>query len=74
MKNLWRKTQVRPPKVRFGRRTCMRFGGTLGPRKHELGKFRFGRRKSSSAAEHCMDAEAHSAPERGLASHYKRVP
>ena len=69
MKSLWRKTQVRPPKVKFGRRTYMRFGGTLGPRKHELGKSRFGRRKSSSAAKHFMDAEAHSAPERGLASH-----
>ena len=51
MKSLWRKTQVRPPKVKFGRRTCMRFGGTLGPRKHEWGKSRFGRRTSGSAAE-----------------------
>ena len=44
MKSPWRKTQVRPPKVKFGRRTCMRFGGTLGPESMSEGS-------SGSAAE-----------------------
>ena len=32
-KVLFERAKVRPPKVRFGRRTCMRLGGTLGCRR-----------------------------------------